>query len=255
VITLQNVSLSYGGAPVISGIDATFAEKGFTCLIGKNGSGKSTLLRAAAGMIPYAGTITLGGKELRGLPRKERARHIAYLPQTRLVAAMDVETLIAHGRYPHLGFSKTLTAKDRELVKAAAEAAGVKDLLRRDLPTLSGGERQRAYIAMMLAQNADMMLLDEPTAHLDIEYQIEIMELLNRLRRTGKTVVMAAHDLPQAFHYATGILLLGKATAFGTPESLCDSPRIETEMGVRIIKDSAGGLYRYKLEKPSKAES
>jgi iron complex transport system ATP-binding protein len=251
VITLQNVSLSYGGAPVISGVDASFAEKGFTCLIGKNGSGKSTLLRAAAGMIPYAGSILLGSEEVCDLPRKERARRIAYLPQTRPVAAMDVEALIAHGRYPHLGLSKTLTAKDRELVTAAAEAAGVNDLLGRGLSTLSGGERQRAYIAMMLAQDADVLLLDEPTAHLDIEYQLEIMELLNRLRQTGKTVVMAAHDLPQAFHYATGILLLGKTAAFGTPESLCGNSAIETAMGVKINKDDSGGLYHYKLVKPA----
>lgn len=252
MITLSDVTLSYDGVPVLSGIRHTFSRNEFTCIIGKNGCGKSTLLRAAAGIADYAGSITLNGKEMRSLPRTERAKRLSYLTQSRPVPNMDVETLIAHGRFPHLGFSKTLTAKDREQVLYAAAVTGVDRLLHRDISTLSGGEQQRAYIAMMVAQDAEFMLLDEPTTHLDIAHQLEVMALLKQLHQNGKGILMAAHDLPQAFSFSTRVLLIAKGgiAAAGTPGELCANPALASALGVGIKKSKGEDeLYLYRITK------
>lgn len=252
MIELRNVSLKYDGSPVLSNINYIFGRNDFTCVIGKNGSGKSTLLRAAAGLSSYEGSILLNGAEIRSLQRRERAKCLSYLPQSRPVPVIDVGTLIAHGRYPHLGYSKTLGANDRERIKHAVSVTGVEGLLDRGLSTLSGGERQRAYIAMMIAQDADIMLLDEPVTHLDIEYQLEVMELLKNLHQNGKCIVMAAHDLPQAFSYATRVIFIadGGIAATGKPDDLCENPVIKSAFGMTIKKAvESDELYSYRIAK------
>lgn len=173
MIELRSVSLAYDGETILSDINCVFNQNEFTCVIGNNGSGKSTLLRVVMGLMPYKGNIRLNNVEIRSLSHKERAKRLSFLPQTRPIPVMDVIMLIAHGRYPHLGFSKTLTAKDREQVIRAASGTNITHLLERELSTLSGGERQRAYIAMMMAQDADFLLLDEPTTHLDINTSLK----------------------------------------------------------------------------------
>lgn len=252
MIRLSEVTLSYDKVSVLSGINYTFLQNEFTCIIGKNGCGKSTLLRAAAGITDYAGSITLNGVEMRLLLRAERAKRLSYLPQSRPVPNMDVATLIAHGRFPHLGFSKTLTAKDKEQIAYAAAVTGVDSLLHRNLSFLSGGERQRAYIAMMVAQDAELVLLDEPTTHLDIEHQLEVMELLKKLYINGKGIVMAVHDLPQAFSFASRILLIanGSIAAAGAPDEICSDSAVNTSFGVRVRKSKGeGDIYSYRITK------
>lgn len=252
MIRLQQVSVCYGAAPVLESLETTFQSGGFACLIGPNGSGKSTLLRAIAGLQPYRGSICVDDMEISSMPRAVRAARIAYLPQQRPTPGIPVSALLAHGRFPHLGFSKTLSDQDRRIVQDAAAQTGVTALLDRDLSSLSGGERQRAYLAMIIAQDAPLILLDEPATFLDIRYQVELIELLRRLHERGKTILMAAHDLPQAFYCATELKVLdcGRLIADGTPRQLCDNASIRAAFGVGIsIDDNPASLYGYRAEK------
>lgn len=257
MMDLRNVSLAYDGNLILSGINCILEQNEFICIIGNNGSGKSTLLRAAMGLMPYKGSIRLNNAEINSLSHKDRAKRLSFLPQTRPIPVMDVNMLIAHGRYPHLGFSKILSITDKELVVRAAKATNITHLIDRDLSTLSGGERQRAYIAMMVAQDADFMLLDEPTTHLDIKHQLEVMDLLKSLNQSGKGIVMAAHDLPQAFSYATRVLLIadGGIAAMGKPEELCENKMIEYAFGVTVKKTiGTDDLYAYNMTKGARSK-
>lgn len=249
MIELQNVSVSYGETCALREVTTSFADRAFTCVVGPNGGGKSTLLRALAGLQPYRGSILLEGRELRGYTRQERAALLAYLPQSRPVPDIGVRTLIAHGRFPHLGFSKTLTKADWELVDRAAEATGAAPLLGRSLPELSGGERQRVYLAMVVAQDARIILLDEPATYLDIRHRIELFGLVDGLHREGRSVVMVAHDLPEAFTCAEEVKLVdrGRLAAEGPPEALCASPALREAFGVALRRDDrADSLFRYR---------
>lgn len=252
MIDLQKVGVVYNKTLVLSDITYIFKQNEFTCIIGKNGCGKSTLLRAMAGLMPYMGVILLNGNETYTIPKRERAKMLSYLPQIRTIPNMNVWTLIAHGRFPHLRFSKMLTERDKKQIEYASDVAGVDDLLHRDLATLSGGERQRAYIAMIVAQDADVMLLDEPTAYLDIEHQLEILELLKKLHKNGKGIIMVAHDLPQAFSYASHIVLVadGSLADYGIPSEICRSDRIQNTFGVTLKKViDSDELYSYRMVK------
>jgi len=182
-----------------------------TALIGPNGSGKSTLLRVAAGLLePDAGKVTWEGAPLDRLQRRERARRIAFLPQTvTTVYRHSVREVVALGRYPHRnGFLARWTAADEQAVVAALAATAVDPLAERGFDELSGGERQRVLVASLLVQGGDLLLLDEPTAALDLHHQISLMRLLAGLADEGRTVVCATHDLNLAAHFADrGVLL------------------------------------------------
>lgn len=219
-------------------------------LVGKNGCGKSTLLRCLAGVLPHEGSILLDGVELGGLGHRERARRLAYLPQELGCPHMDVYTLACHGRFATLGAVRTLGEKDRRLVREAMELTGVWELRDRSLADVSGGELQRAYLAMVVAQDAGTLLLDEPSAHLDAQRGWELAKLLRRLADEGLAVVVATHDVESAFSFADEVCLMadGRVIAQGPPGAVAKSGAVPLALGVGVAEqDDPTLLWWYAL--------
>lgn len=236
MMEFRAVSVGYGQVPVLQQVSFTVLPGTITALVGPNGCGKTTLLRAAARQLPtLAGKILLDGQPVGDYARLAFARAVALLPQQRQVPALTVQALVSHGRYPYLGLSRQLRAVDRQAVQRAMQATGVDAWAERDLRALSGGERQRVYIAMALAQDAATILLDEPTAYLDIGRQFELMELLQTLNAGGKTILLVLHDLAQALRYSHQVVLLadGGLVQCGSPEALVQSGKLEATFGVK----------------------
>jgi iron complex transport system ATP-binding protein len=252
MIKLENVNVTKHRKEILKNITCTLQKGKFYCLIGTNGSGKTTILRAIMGLCNYQGNIYVNKINIQQIPKKERAKYISYLPQNRVTPNIDVYTLIAHGRYPHLGFSKVLTSNDDEKIKYAAKISNVSHLLDREVASLSGGERQRTYIAMLIAQDADILLLDEITTYLDIEHQLELLEVLRKLCTNGKGIVMVLHDLPQAFSIADEVLLLskGEIMVVGKPDDIYKDSAITQSFGVSLKKSTdLDEIYDYQLKR------
>lgn len=238
MIQLKDVCFSYGQQTVLSHISCCMENARITALIGPNGSGKSTCLKLCAGLLqPLSGAIAIDGLSAGSHPPKALARRLAYLPQTRPMALLTVRSLVSHGRFPHLGFGHRLSSGDEAIVERAMTTAGVADLAHRALPSLSGGQRQKAYLAMMLAQETENLLLDEPTTHLDIQHQMELMDLLRGLRDAGRCVVVVLHDLSQALSLCDHVILLhqGILRYSGSPQALLDSGNIQAVFGVQPV--------------------
>ena len=246
MIRISHLSAGYGEKTVLQDLTFSIEPGSVTTLVGPNGCGKTTLLRALTGQLSQtAGEISLCGRELSSYNRKELARTVALLPQTRNTPDLTVEALVEHGRYPHLGFSRRLSEKDRQIVARAMEQTDVAHLARLPLGELSGGQQQRAYIAMALAQDAQIIALDEPTAHLDLQHQFELLELVRRLQAAGKTVVLVLHDLDHALRCSDRLVLLqqGRLVQWGTPRALLDSGALEQVFQVRIRETEGGYLF------------
>ena len=237
-IRLRGVTVELGGRAVVDRVDADVAEGEWVALIGPNGAGKTTLLRALARLVPFAGEIELDGRPLAEHGRGELARLVAVVPQEPSTPPwMTVAEYVLLGRTPHLGPLAKEGVRDRE---AAARALARLDLLafmERRLGTLSGGEKQRVVVARALAQEAAIVLLDEPTAALDIGHQQQALDLLDGLRaESGLTLVAAMHDLTLAAQYADRMLLLdgGRVVADGAPTEVLTAPVIARHYGAAI---------------------
>nr|WP_122012229.1 ABC transporter ATP-binding protein [Maliibacterium massiliense] len=248
MIELEHVSAGYAGAPVLRDISARFDKGSLTCIVGPNGCGKSTLLKVLGRLLaPSAGDLRLSGAPYAAYAPKAFARRVAMLPQTRSVPAISVASLVMHGRFPHLGFPRRPGAQDRRMAAQAMAQAGVEAWRARDVRTLSGGERQRVYLAMLLAQDADVLLLDEPATYLDINHQLEMLGLIDALHAQGKTVIMVLHDLAQALQHATHLLVLrqGALYAQGAPEDVFSSGALQDVFGVRNHRVRVDGQTHY----------
>lgn len=246
MIEFQGVAAGYGREDVLHDVTFTVPDGSVTTLVGPNGCGKTTLLRAAAGQLPLrSGSILLDGRPLNRYDRKSLARTAAFMPQLRSVPAITVEALVSHGRFPYLGFSRRLSAGDREAVRRAMDETGVSAWSGRDLRELSGGERQRVYIAMALAQDTRVIFLDEPTTYLDPGRQFELLELIASLNQRGKTVVMVLHDLAHALRYSSQLLLLegGRTVLCASPEAMLKSGCLEQVFGIRIHRAGEGYYF------------
>ncbi|MDL2238340.1 ABC transporter ATP-binding protein [Christensenellaceae bacterium OttesenSCG-928-K19] len=248
MIELRNLTLSYGDHTVLENCSGSIKRGSFTCVLGKNGCGKSTLLKAMAGLlVPAKGNVLLKGAAMVGMYPALRARMVAYFPQSRPLPQTDALTMIRHGRFPHLGFSKILQPADHAMIDRAVAFTDTETLLDKDIRQLSGGERQRVYLAMMVAQDAEVLLLDEPATFLDVDYQLDIMRMISKLNGDGKTVVMVAHDIAQAVSAATDILLVHDADiACGSRNEMIQSGLLERVFGVGVQQDTSS-LYGYKL--------
>ena len=245
MIDLRGVTVALGGRPVVDGVDAAVAEGEWLALIGPNGAGKTTLLRAVAGLVPFTGSIEIGGRPIEELRRSELSRLVAVVPQEPSTPPwMTVAEYVLLGRTPHLGPLAKEGRRDRE---AAARALARLDLVgyeERRLGTLSGGEKQRVVVARALAQEAQIILLDEPTAALDIGHQQQALELLDLLRgESGRTLVAAMHDLTLAAQYADRMVLLdaGKVAAEGIPRDVLTETLIAGHYGASIDVVPVGG--------------
>ena len=239
VLLVRDLRFSYNGQPVLSGFDFRAVEGELVGLVGPNGAGKTTLLRLMSGVLRQGGgNIWLRGAEVGRMRPRDRARLVSVVPQNPSVplglTAFEVALL---GRNPHLGLLQWEGPGDAEVAMKALEATGTAQLAQRKVDSLSGGERQRVLIAMALAQQAPVMLLDEPTSSLDIAHQPAIMELLHSLRSTeGSAVIVAMHDLTLAAQFCDRIVVIhqGRNFAEGSPGEVLTEQIIGTVYGINV---------------------
>ncbi|WP_295997358.1 ABC transporter ATP-binding protein [uncultured Adlercreutzia sp.] len=232
MLEYRGVDFSYQpGAPFMEGLSAVVPQGVVTSIIGPNGCGKSTLVKLASGLLrPTAGEVRLAGCSTAGLSARERARAMAVLSQMTRPAPMTVQALVECGRHPHRGFGGRSTAEDRRLVEEALALAGVAHFRDHDVRRLSGGERQRAYLAMTLAQDTPLIVLDEPTTYLDINACHDLMTLVRALnRKQGKTVAIVIHDIDLALRYSDWLVVMerGRVAACGPVASVLDGGAIQ----------------------------
>jgi ABC-type cobalamin/Fe3+-siderophores transport system ATPase subunit len=233
----SNLALHYDEVVVATDLSIEVPDGQVSVLIGPNGSGKSTLLRALARLLkPKGGAVVLDGREIHEYSTKEVARRLAILPQTLISPeSITVEELVAYGRFPQRRTIGGMRDEDREAIDWALTVTGMRDLRDRPVDQLSGGQRQRAWIALVLAQGTDLILLDEPTTFLDIAYQLEVLELLRHLNEAeGKTIVMVLHDINSACEYAHKLFALrgGVMVAEGDPRVVLTAELIRTVFGI-----------------------
>ncbi|EKM0362992.1 iron-enterobactin ABC transporter ATP-binding protein [Cronobacter turicensis] len=247
-LTGEALTLGYGDFRVADGLNVAIPDGKFTAIIGPNGCGKSTLLRTLSRLMkPLGGQVRLDGEAIQHFATKEVARRIGLLAQNASAPGdITVQELVARGRYPHQPLFTRWRDEDERAVQKAMDATGVSALADQSVDTLSGGQRQRAWIAMVLAQETSILLLDEPTTWLDISHQIDLLELLSALNREqGYTLAAVLHDLNQACRYANHLIALrdGKIIAEGAPSEIVDAALIEAIYGLRcmIIEDPVAG--------------
>ncbi|WP_019811946.1 ABC transporter ATP-binding protein [Saccharomonospora halophila] len=247
-LAAADLSLDYGAGPVVDSVSTTLPPGRITVIVGANGCGKSTLLRGLARLLdPRNGSVLLDGHDLARLPTKTVARRLGLLPQQPIAPdGITVADLVGRGRHPHQRWFRQFTGADAAAIDTALAATGVADLADRPVDELSGGQRQRAWIALALAQEPEVMLLDEPTAHLDVAHQIDVLELLTELNAaSGRTVVLVLHDLDLAARYAHHLVAMrdGGIVAEGTPSEVVTAGTVESVFSLpcAVIEDPLTG--------------
>lgn len=246
MIELKGVNSGYGKKQVLYDINCRMESGEITSIIGPNGSGKTTLLETACGLLaPFSGQVLADGEDVHKTDPKKRAKKISVLSQQKSAGALTVRALTFHGRFPYLGYPRKYTDEDREIVEKAMKAAGVYDIADETLSELSGGQQQKAYIAMLLAQDTDIVFLDEPVTFLDINYQLELMELIKNMKKQGKTVVMVIHDLNLAMSFSDKIAAVnnGRIAMFGSSKEIYDSGIIEDIFGIKAYRYAEKNQY------------
>ena len=248
VLSADALEVALGGRRVLEDVSFRVEDGETVAVVGPNGAGKTTLLRAVAGLIPYGGTLRLRGRDLEAWPARARACEIALVrQQTDLSVAFTAAEVVGLGRSPHLGWTQRLGADDERRVEDALEAVGLSDLASRAVTALSGGEQQRVALAQALAQDAGILLLDEPTAHLDVRHQLELQGHLAALE--GRTVIAAVHDLELAARLASRLWVLhrGRLVADGPPADILTADLLRAVFGVeaRVELGSEGVRVRY----------
>ena len=248
LLVVDDLAAGYGERPVLRDLDLAVEPGRITAIVGANACGKSTLLRTMSRLLsPERGRVLLDGRSVHGAPPRELARRLGLLPQSPLAPeGITVVDLVSRGRHPHHGLLSRWTGEDDAIVAAALEATGTADLAERAIDELSGGQRQRVWIAMALAQQTDVLLLDEPTTFLDISHQMEVLDLLKGLNRSrGTTIVMVLHDLNLAARYADVLvaMLAGRVHAVGPAEEVLTEENVAKVFGLtcRIMIDPTCG--------------
>ncbi|WP_418605859.1 ABC transporter ATP-binding protein [Georgenia sp. SUBG003] len=244
----ESLCLAYDGDLVVRDLDLDVPAGRITAIVGANGCGKSTLLRGLSRLLrPRSGAVVLDGRAVQDRPAKEVARTIGILPQSATAPeGITVADLVGRGRYPHQGWFRQWTSQDDAVVRSALEATETLDLAARRVEELSGGQRQRVWIAMALAQDPDILLLDEPTTFLDVTHQVDVLDLLHEQNRErGTTVVMVLHDLNMAARYADHLVVMagGRVVATGAPAEVLTRELVLQAFGLeaRILADPVCG--------------
>ena len=237
MITVSGLKAGYEGEEILHGVSGSVPAGKISVVIGPNGSGKSTFLRTIVRLVPtLSGSIFLDGSPLEQFSRQELARRIAYLPQSRNVPDITVNRMVMHGRFPYLSYPRRYSKEDHEIVRRSLETVGLTNLAGAKMETLSGGQRQKAYLAMVLAQDTDVILMDEPTTWLDIRNQLEMMNFVRGLADNGKTVLMVLHDFESVLRFADHVILMenGTVRAFGMPKEVLGSPETKSAFGLEV---------------------
>jgi len=239
MISLKNVSAGYNKREIIKNINITFEKETVTCIIGKNGCGKTTLLRTSSNLLkPFCGNVLINEngrwQDIYAMKGSYTAKKISFLPQSKETPNISVYDLVMHGRFPYLNFARIPQAKDRIIVDKALDKMGLNDYKHKNLQELSGGQRQKVYIAMILAQDTEIIFLDEPTTYLDINHQLEILHIVKELKNIGKTIVMVLHDLNLALSYSDRVCLMenGEILLYDRPKAVIESGMINRVFNV-----------------------
>ena len=244
----ENLDLAYDQRQIVSDLDVSIPDGKFSIIVGPNACGKSTLLRALARLLPPAkGTVLLDGNNIEKMKTKKIAQRLGLLPQSSIAPdGITVAELVSRGRHPHQSFLRQWTDADEAAVLSALRATNTEELSSRLVDELSGGQRQRVWVAMVLAQETSLLLLDEPTTFLDVAYQIELLDLFSQLNHEyGHTLVAVLHDLNQACRYADEIIAMkdGAIIAQGPPETIITSELVHEVFGIEctVIDDPVTG--------------
>ncbi|MFD0344197.1 ABC transporter ATP-binding protein [Streptomyces sp. NPDC127117] len=247
-LTADSVTLGYDRRVIAENLSVEIPDNSFTVIVGPNACGKSTLLRALSRMLkPESGRVLLDGQAIHAMPAKKVARTLGLLPQSSIAPdGITVADLVGRGRYPHQGLLRQWSPDDERIVEESMAATGVGELADRYVDELSGGQRQRVWIAMALAQQTPLLLLDEPTTYLDIQHQIDVLDLCAELHEAqGRTLVAVLHDLNHAARYATHLIAMreGEVIAEGAPGEVVTAELVERVFGLRcrVIDDPETG--------------
>ncbi|MEU9633962.1 ABC transporter ATP-binding protein [Streptomyces tendae] len=245
-LAARGVTVGYGARSVIDGLDVAIPPGVITTIIGPNGCGKSTLLRTLSRLLrPTGGTVVLDGEDIAALKTREVAKKLGLLPQAPVAPeGLTVSDLVARGRHPHQSWLRQWSSDDADVVRRALAMTGVSDLADRPVDSLSGGQRQRVWISMTLAQGTDLLLLDEPTTYLDLAHAVDVLDLVDDLHESGRTVVMVLHDLNLATRYSDNLVVMreGAILAQGHPRDVITADLLHEAFGLRakVIDDPVG---------------